>query len=92
MSNIQQPQTLMGALTTTAMRGLKMVDRTFQAAEQGIGALERITYIAESKASNLAEISDTADTLKLVVAKKELADKMKELGVSYDENGIMSFD
>lgn len=92
MSQAQQPQTLVGALTSTAMRGLKMIDRTFQAAEQGIGAVERITYIAESKASNLAEISDTADTLKLVIAKKELADKMKELGVSVNADGVMSFD
>ena len=79
MSNqAQQPQTLMGSLTGTAMRGLKMIDRTFQAVEQGVGAVERITYIAESKASNLAEISDVADTFKLVVAKKELKDKMDE--------------
>ena len=92
MSNqAQQPQTLMGSLTGTAMRGLKMIDRTFQAVEQGVGAVERITYIAESKASNLAEISDVADTLKLVVAKKELKDKMDELGVSVDEKGNMSF-
>ena len=92
MSNqAQQPQTLMGSLTGTAMRGLKMIDRTFQAVEQGVGAIERITYIAESKATNLAEISDVADTLKLVVAKKELKDKMDELGVSVDENGNMSF-
>lgn len=94
MSNKQQPQvepSFFGALTelgkvaaNTATNGLKMVDNAFIAGE-------RITYIAASKASNLADISDTADTLKLVIAKKELADEIKRLGITVNEDGSMSF-
>lgn len=76
-----------GALTAAASaitNGCKMVDNAFVAGE-------RITYIAASKASNLAEISDTADTLKLVVAKKELADEIERLGVTVNQDGSMSF-
>lgn len=95
MSNKQQQvqveQSFFGALTelgkvaaNTATNGLKMVDNTFTAGE-------RITYIAASKASNLAEISDTADTLKLVIAKKALDEKIKDLGVTVHEDGSMTF-
>lgn len=89
-----QPQvqpSIMGALTgaltagaSAVTNGCKMIDNAFIAGE-------RITYIAASKASNLADISDTADTLKLVVAKKELADEIKRLGVTVNEDGTMSF-
>lgn len=86
-SNTQAPVTV-GSLFGTAVRtlnnGLSMVDNAFIAGE-------RVTYIAASKASNMAEISDVADTLKLVIAKKELATKCEELGVSYDANGNMQF-
>ena len=78
---------LTGALTAGASaitNGCKMIDNAFIAGE-------RITYIAASKASNLAEISDTADTLKLVIAKKELADEIERLGVKVDDKGNMSF-
>lgn len=78
---------LTGALTAGASaltNGCKMIDNAFIAGE-------RITYIAASKASNLAEISDTADTLKLVVAKKELADEIKRLSVKVADDGTMSF-
>ena len=90
MSQVNQSQApvTVGSLFSTVVRtlnnGVNMVDNAFVAGE-------RITYIAASKASNMAEISDTADTLKLVIAKKELADKMDELGVQIDENGNMSF-
>lgn len=81
----QQVQpSMFGMLTATVTNGLGMVNNAFIAGE-------RMTYIAASKASNLAEISDVADTLKLVTVKKELDDKMKALGVNVDENGVMSF-
>lgn len=81
----QQVQpSMFGMLTATVTNGLGMVNNAFIAGE-------RMTYIAASKASNLAEISDVADTLKLVTVKKELDDKMKTLGVSVDANGVMSF-
>ena len=85
MSIKQQTQpSLFGMAAATITNGLGMANNTFIAGE-------RITYIAASKASNLAEISDVADTLKLVVTKKELADKCQELGVQIDSNGNMSF-
>ena len=90
MSNIHNSQapvtvgSLFGTLVRTANNGLQAVDNAFVAAE-------RATYIAASKASNLAEISDVADTLKLVIAKKELNDKMQELGITVDADGNMSF-
>lgn len=86
-SNTQAPVTV-GSLFGTAVRtlnnGLSMVDNAFIAGE-------RVTYIAASKASNMADISDVADTLKLVIAKKELNDKIIELGVTVAEDGSMSF-
>lgn len=85
MSIKQQTQpSLFGMAASTITNGLGMVNNAFIAGE-------RITYIAASKASNLAEISDVADTLKLVVAKKELDEKCKELGVQVDAQGNMSF-
>ena len=85
MSIKQQTQpSLFGMAASTITNGLGMVNNAFIAGE-------RITYIAASKASNLAEISDVADTLKLVVAKKELDEKCKELGVQVDVQGNMSF-
>lgn len=85
MSIKQQAQpSMFGMATQTITNGLGMVNNAFIAGE-------RMTYIAASKASNLAEISDTADTLKLLVVKKELADTMKEMGVTVDANGNMSF-
>ena len=85
MSIKQQTQpSAFGMAMQTITNGLGMINNTFIAGE-------RITYIAASKASNLAEISGVADTLKLVVAKKELADKCQELGVQVDANGNMTF-
>lgn len=84
--SIKQPTqpSAFGMAMQTITNGLGMVNNAFIAGE-------RMTYIAASKASNLAEISDTSDTLKLLVVKKELADTMQELGVKVDENGRMSF-
>lgn len=90
MSQVNQSQApvTVGSLFGTAVRtlnnGLSMIDNAFVAGE-------RVTYIAASKASNLAEISDTADTLKLVIAKRELADKINELGVTVAADGTMTF-
>ena len=85
MSIKQQTQpSAFGMAMQTITNGLGMVNNAFIAGE-------RMTYIAASKASNLAEISDTSDTLKLLVVKKELADTMQELGVKVDADGKMSF-
>ena len=84
--SIKQPTqpSSFGMAMQTITNGLGMVNNAFIAGE-------RMTYIAASKASNLAEISDTSDTLKLLVVKKELADTMQEMGVTVDANGNMSF-
>lgn len=84
--SIKQPTqpSAIGMAMQTITNGLGMVNNAFIAGE-------RMTYIAASKASNLAEISDTSDTLKLLVVKKELADTMQELGVNVDADGNMSF-
>ena len=91
LNQAQVQPSIMGALTgaltagaSAVTNGCKMIDNAFIAGE-------RITYIAASKASNLADISDTADTLKLVIAKKELADEIKRLGVTVNDDGSMSF-
>ena len=91
MSNQAQQPTIFGAVTSAVTASLSAVTNGAKMVDNAMCAGERITYIAKSKASNLAEISDVSDTLKLVVAKKELKDKMDELGVSVDEKGNMSF-
>lgn len=94
MSNKQQPQveqSVFGALTGTVKRACSVLDNGLAMVDNAFVAGERITYIAASKASNLAEISDTADTLKLLIAKKQLQDEMVRLEVKVDENGNMSF-
>lgn len=94
MSNKQQPQveqSVFGALTGTVKRACSVLDNGLAMVDNAFVAGERITYIAASKASNLAEISDTSDTLKLLVAKKQLSDEMTRLGVTVDADGNMAF-
>ena len=90
MSNQSQP-TIMGAVTGALTATLSAVTNTAKMVDNAAVAGERITYIAASKASNLAEISDTADTLKLLQAKKALKVEMDAAGVSFDANGNMIF-
>ena len=90
MSQAQQP-TIFGEITSAVTASLSAVTNGAKMVDNAMCAGERVTYIAKSKASNMAEISDTADTLKLVIAKKELADKINELGVTVAEDGSMSF-
>ena len=91
MSNQAQQPTVFGAVTSALTASLSAVTNGAKMVDNAMCAGERLTYIAKSKASNLAEISDVADTLKLVIAKKELNDKIQELGVTVDANGNMSF-
>ena len=90
MSNQIQPS-IMGAITGAVTASLSAVTNGAKMIDNAMCAGERVTYIAKSKASNMADISDVADTLKLVVAKKELNDKIVELGVTVAEDGSMSF-
>lgn len=91
MSNQANQPTIFGAITAATTASLSAVTSTAMMIDNAAKAGERLTYIAKSKASNLAEISDVSDTLKLVIAKKELNDKIQELGVTVDANGNMSF-
>lgn len=86
----QQP-TLFGSLTAAATASLSAVTNGAKMVDNAMCAGERMTYIAKSKAENLAEISDTADTLKLLQAKKALSDEMQRLGVTIDADGNMQF-
>ena len=90
MSQVQQP-TIFGAITMATTASLSAVTNGAKMLDNAMCAGERITYIAKSKSSNLAEISDVSDTLKLVVAKKELNDKIVELGVTVNADGTMQF-
>ena len=90
MSQVQQP-TIFGAVTSAVTASLSAVTNGAKMLDNAMCAGERITYIAKSKSSNLAEISDVSDTLKLVVAKKELNDKIVELGVTVNADGTMQF-
>ena len=90
MSQAQQP-TIFGAVTSAVTASLSAVTNGAKMLDNAMCAGERITYIAKSKSSNLAEISDVSDTLKLVVAKKELNDKIVELGVTVNADGTMQF-
>lgn len=90
-NNAVVEQSIFGALSGTVKRACSVLDNGLAMVDNAFIAGERVTYIAASKASNLAEISDTADTLKLLLAKKALAETMKTNNVSFDANGNMIF-
>ena len=91
MSNQAQQPTVFGAVTSAITASLSAVTNGAKMVDNAMCAGERITYIAKSKASNLADISDVSDTLKLVVAKKELNDKIVELNITVNPDGSMQF-
>ena len=89
-TQVQQPS-IFGAITTAVTATLSAVTNGAKMVDNAMCAGERVTYIAKSKAANMADISDVADTLKLVIAKKELNDTIKTLGVTVAADGTMSF-
>ena len=89
-TQVQQPS-IFGAITSAVTASLSAVTNGAKMVDNAMCAGERVTYIAKSKASNMADISDVADTLKLVIAKKELNDTIKTLGVTVAADGTMSF-
>lgn len=91
MSNQAQQPTVFGAVTSAVTASLSAVTNGAKMIDNAMCAGERITYIAKSKASNLADISDVSDTLKLVVAKKELNNKIVELNITVNSDGSMQF-
>ena len=84
--SIKQPTqpSAFGMAMQTITNGLGMVNNAFIAGE-------RVTYIAASKASNMADISDINDSITMLAVRKELEDKKKQLGIVVDANGVMSF-
>lgn len=88
---LNQPS-IFGAITGAVNASLSAVTNGAKMVDNAMCAGERITYIAKSKASNMADISDVADTLKLIIVKKELNDTIKTLGVTVAEDGTMSFE
>ena len=87
---LNQPS-IFGAITGAVNASLSAVTNGAKMVDNAMCAGERVTYIAKSKAANMADISDVADTLKLVIAKKELNDTIKTLGVTVADDGTMSF-
>lgn len=87
---LNQPS-IFGAITGAVNASLSAVTNGAKMVDNAMCAGERVTYIAKSKAANMADISDVADTLKLVIAKKELNDTIKTLGVTVAADGTMSF-
>lgn len=88
---LNQPS-IFGAITGAVNASLSAVTNGAKMVDNAMCAGERVTYIAKSKAANMADISDVADTLKLVIAKKELNDTIKTLGVTVAADGTMSFE
>ena len=75
---------LASTAANTATNTIKMVDNLAVAGE-------RVTHIAKSKATNIAEISEVQDSMKMLTVRKELKDQMTSMGASY-VNGVLQFD
>lgn len=78
-------------LSTLFSNSLGMLNDGVNMLGNAVYAGERATHIAASKMENLAVISDTADTLKLLHARKDLDDAMVAAGVTIDSDGNMVF-
>ena len=90
MTTQVQPS-ILGSLSLLASTAANTATNTIKMVDNLAVAGERITYIAKSKATNIAEISDVSDSMKMLVARKELKDQMDTMGASY-VNGVLQFD
>ncbi|WAW11666.1 hypothetical protein nACB1_001 [Acinetobacter phage nACB1] len=90
MSQQVQPS-IMGSLALLASTAANTATNTIKMIDNVAVAGERITYIAKSKATNIAEISDVQDSMKMLTVRKELKDQMATMGASY-KDGVLSFD
>ena len=90
MSNQVQPS-ILGSLSLLASTAANTATNTIKMVDNLAVAGERITYIAKSKATNIAEISDVQDSMKMLTARKELKEQMTSMGASY-VNGVLQFD
>ena len=90
MSNQVQPS-FMGSLAMLASTAANTTTNAIKMVDNLAVAGERVTHIAKSKATNIAEISEVQDSMKMLVARKELKDQMDSMGASYI-NGVLTFD
>ena len=88
-TSVQQPS-VFGALAQLATTTASAATNVVKSVDNLACATERVTYIAKSKATNIAELSDTADSMKMLIARKELKDQMDTMGASY-VNGVLTF-
>lgn len=90
MSNQVQPS-IMGSLALLATTAATATTNIVKSVDNLACATERVTYIAKSKATNIAELSEVGDSMKMLVARKELKEQMDAMGASY-VNGVLTFD
>ena len=90
MSNQIQPS-ILGSIALLASTAANTATNTIKMVDNLAVAGERVTHIAKSKATNIAEISEVQDSMKMLVARKELKDQMDSMGASYI-NGVLTFD
>ena len=90
MTNQVQPS-IMGSLALLATTAATATTNIVKSVDNLACATERVTYIAKSKATNIAELSEVGDSMKMLVARKELKDQMDSMGASY-VNGVLQFD
>lgn len=86
-----QSQSFMGSIATLGKVAANTATNALLTVDNLACASERITYIAKSKATNIAEISDVQDSMKMLAVRKELNDQMDTMGASY-KDGVLSFD
>ena len=90
MSNQIQPS-IMGSIALLASTAANTATNTIKMIDNLAVAGERVTHIAKSKATNIAEISEVQDSMKMLVVRKELKDQMDTMGAAY-KNGVLTFD
>ena len=89
MSNQIQPS-ILGSIALLASTAANTATNTIKMVDNLAVAGERVTHIAKSKATNIAEISEVQDSMKMLVVRKELKDQMDSMGASY-VNGVLTF-
>ena len=80
----------MGSIALLASTAANATTNVIKSVDNLACATERVTYIAKSKATNIAEISNVQDSMKMLVVRKELKDQMDSMGASY-VNGVLTF-
>ena len=89
MSNQIQPS-IFGSIALLASTAANATTNVIRSVDNLACATERVTHIAKSKATNIAEISEVQDSMKMLTVRKELKDQMDTMGASY-VNGVLTF-